>query len=161
MKKTAASKKFGPAKAGATLKARNAPSGRFLQTKQDARFRVKTDQGAFVVHGAKGEISSIKKFCDSYGVSRDAVTRMTGFSPRAVANWSSGKPPGPSAQKKLTELTRLFDALSELVDRKAIPSWLKTSNPSFEGSTPLQVIERGEIDRLWRMIWQLESGNSG
>jgi Antitoxin Xre/MbcA/ParS C-terminal toxin-binding domain len=56
---------------------------------------------------------------------------------------------------------RLFDALSELVDPKAIASWLKTSNPSFEGSTPLQIIERGETDRLWRMIWQLESGNSG
>ena len=161
MKKTAAAKKLAHAKAGATLKARNAPSGKFLQRKQDARFRVKTDQGAFVLHGAKGEISSIKKFYDSYGVTRDAVTRMTGFSPRAVANWSSGKPPGPSAQKKLTELTRLFDALSELVDPKAIASWLKTSNPSFEGSTPLQVIERGETDRLWRMIWQLEAGNSG
>ena len=35
------------------------------------------------------------------------------------------------------------------------------ANPSFEGSTPLQVIERGETDRLWRMIWQLGTGNSG
>ena len=161
MKKTGAAKNFGHAKAGATSKTRDAPMGKFLQAKQDARFRAKTDQGASVVHGKQGEISSIKKFCDSYGVTRDAVTRMTGFSPRAVANWSSGKPPGPGAQKKLTELTRLFDALSELVDPKTIASWLKTSNPSFEGSTPLQVIERGETDRLWRMIWQLETGNSG
>jgi len=45
---------------------------------------------------------------------------MTGFSARTVANWSSGKVPGPSAQKKLTELTRLFDALSDLVDPSAI-----------------------------------------
>ena len=161
MKQTSAAKKFDHPKAGVTSKTRDASSGRLSQAKQDTRFRAKTDQGGFVVRDAQGKISSIKKFCDSYGVTRDAVTRMTGFSPRAVANWSSGKPPSPSAQKKLAELTRLFDALSELVESKAIASWLKTSNPSFEGSTPLQVIERGETDRLWRMIWQLETGNSG
>ncbi len=86
---------------------------------------------------------------------------MTSFSPRTVANWSSGKKPSPSAQKKLTELDRLFKALCGLINPKSIPSWLHTPNPAFEGSTPLQVIERGEIDRLWKMIWQLESGNLG
>jgi len=140
------------------LTAHDARVARFVSAKQATRFGIKTDPGALVSHAKD---ASIKKFCDTYGVTRDAFTRMSCFSPRAVANWSSGKVPGPSAQKKLTELTRLFDALSELVDRKAIASWLKTSNPGFEGSTPLQVIERGEIDRLWRMIWQLESGNSG
>ena len=30
-----------------------------------------------------------------------------------------------------------------------------------EGSTPVQVIERGESDRIWRMIWELRGGNSG
>jgi len=27
-----------------------------------------------------------------------------------------------------------------------------------DGSTPLQVIERGETDRIWRMVYELESG---
>ncbi|MDD5261768.1 MAG: DUF2384 domain-containing protein [Methylacidiphilales bacterium] len=58
----------------------------------------------------------------------------------------------------MTELERLFDALSKLVDAKNIGAWLNRSNPAFEGSTPLQIIERGESDRLWRMIYQLESG---
>jgi hypothetical protein len=31
-------------------------------------------------------------------------------------------------------------------------------NPAFDGSTPLQVIERGETDRIWRMVYELESG---
>jgi hypothetical protein len=39
--------------------------------------------------------------------------------------------------------------------------WLETSNSAFEGSTPVQVIERGESDRIWRMIWELRGGNSG
>lgn len=32
---------------------------------------------------------------------------------------------------------------------------------AFEGSTPLQVIERGDSDRLWRMVWELREGNAG
>lgn len=48
--------------------------------------------------------------------------------------------------------------LCRLVDAKAIGSWLMQPNPAFDGSTPLQVIERGENDRLWRMIYELESG---
>ena len=42
-----------------------------------------------------------------------------------------------------------------------VGSWIETSNPAFEGSTPVQVIERGESDRIWRMIWELRGGNSG
>jgi len=58
-------------------------------------------------------------------------------------------------------MSRLFDVLAEVVPASQIGSWLDTPNPAFEGSTTLQVIERGESDRLWRMGWELRSGNSG
>jgi DNA-binding transcriptional regulator YiaG len=110
-------------------------------------------------HGA--EAFSVRKFCESYGVTQDSFTRLTGFSPRAVAHWASGRKPSGPARKRLTELTRLFDALSDMVDAKGIGEWLKYPNPAFDGSTPLQVLERGETDRLWRMIWELRTGNVG
>jgi DNA-binding transcriptional regulator YiaG len=114
----------------------------------------------FSTHKAKGAFS-VRTFCDAFGVTQDAFTRLTCFSPRAVAHWASGRRPGGSAQKRLTELTRLFDALSDMVEPKVTGEWLKRPNPAFEGSTPLQVIERGETDRIWRMIWELQTGNTG
>jgi hypothetical protein len=114
----------------------------------------------FVTHKTKGEFS-VRKFCDSFGVTQESFTRLAGFSPRAVAHWAGGRTPGGSAQKRLTELTRLFETLSDMVDSKAIGEWLKQPNPAFDGSTPLQVIERGETDRIWRMIWELQTGNAG
>jgi hypothetical protein len=45
-----------------------------------------------------------------------------------------------------------------LPSRFGIGPWLKDPNPAFDGSTPLQVIERGETDRIWRMVYELESG---
>jgi hypothetical protein len=63
--------------------------------------------------------------------------------------------------KEVLNLSRLFAALVELVPSSQIDSWLETSNPVLEGSTPVQVIERGGSDRIWRMIWELRGGNSG
>ena len=55
--------------------------------------------------------------------------------------------------------SELLEALADLVETKAeVTVWLETPNEAFEGSTPLQVIERGESDRLWRMIYFLRSG---
>ena len=103
----------------------------------------------------------VKDFCDSYGVTQDTFTRLTGFSPRAVAHWAQGRKPSVSTGRRLAELGRLFGALEKFVPNESIGPWLKEPNPAFDGSTPLQVVERGETDRVWRMIYELESGEPG
>ena len=105
--------------------------------------------------------AAVKQFCDDYGVTQETFTRLTGFSHRAVANWAQGQKPSASTERRLAELKRLFAALAQVVVKEAIGPWLKEPNPAFDGSTPLQVIERGETDRLWRMIYELESGEPG
>ncbi|MFC1757648.1 antitoxin Xre/MbcA/ParS toxin-binding domain-containing protein, partial [Planctomycetota bacterium] len=86
--------------------------------------------------------------------------RLVNVSVRAVVNVEGGKP-----VKKLVrpynEVKRLFDALSEVVDSEAIGPWLKTPNEKFDGSRPIDLIERGEIDRLWSMVYRLRSGMPG
>jgi hypothetical protein len=42
-----------------------------------------------------------------------------------------------------------------------IGRWLKHPNAAFDGCTPIQLVERGESDRLWRMLFDLESGQPG
>jgi DNA-binding transcriptional regulator YiaG len=104
---------------------------------------------------------AVKDFCTAYAVTQETFTRLTGFSPRAVAHWVQGRRPSTSTQRRLTEMKRLFESLEKLVARDAIGPWMKESNPAFDGSTPLQVIERGENDRIWRMIYELQSGEPG
>ena len=101
---------------------------------------------------------SLKDMTTRYGISYDTLTRMTGFSLRAVSNWSQGSKPSSSTGRRLAETKRLFAALEKLVSPEAIGPWLKDPNPAFDGSTPPQVIERGETDRIWRMVYELESG---
>ena len=103
----------------------------------------------------------LRRLSRTYHLSNEALSRVTGSSPRTVSYWNAGVAPQRSSAQKLKEVTRLFDALADIIKSKAIASWLQQPNKQFDGSTPLQVIERGESDRLWRMIWQLREGNAG
>ncbi len=101
---------------------------------------------------------AIRDFVTRYQLSHDTLTRMTGFSLRAVSNWAQGARPSDSTARRFAEVKRLLAALERLSSASAIGTWLKDPNPAFDGSTPLQVIERGETDRIWRMVYELESG---
>lgn len=104
----------------------------------------------------------ISRFQKDFGLTQPVVVRLTGYSPRSVASWSKGVKATEPARRKFTELVRLFDALADLMENpKLVADWLQEPNPAFDGSTPLQVIERGEADRLWKMIYALESGEPG
>jgi DNA-binding transcriptional regulator YiaG len=94
------------------------------------------------------------------GLSRKLFSRLTGFSERAIANWESGAPPDAPGLRRIRETERFQQRLGEVIQPKSIPEWLDTPNEAFGGLKPLEVIERGEIDRLWNMIFFLESGVS-
>jgi uncharacterized protein (DUF2384 family) len=126
------------------------------QLKRNAKAR-----SAFSPVGASPGTNPLRRLSHTYHLSNEALSRVTGASPRTISYWNSGMVPQRSSAQKLQEVSRLFDALSDIIKSSAIASWLQRPNKQFDGSTPLQVIERGESDRLWRMIWQLREGNAG
>jgi uncharacterized protein (DUF2384 family) len=103
----------------------------------------------------------VSSFCQTFHLKQDAFSRMTGYSLRAVADWRAGRPLSQSTGQRLKEISRLCEALGKVVRSECVGEWLQTPNDAFDGSTPLQVIERGEVDRLWRMVYRLKSGEPG
>lgn len=101
-------------------------------------------------------ITALKK---DFGLSQSLLVHLSGYSPRSIVSWGKGTKATKPAKVKFVELNRLFEALADLTqDREEIVAWLQEPNEAFDGSTPLQVIERGEADRIWRMIYFLRSG---
>jgi DNA-binding transcriptional regulator YiaG len=92
------------------------------------------------------------------GLTRKVFSRLTGFSERAIATWEAGGKPDEPGLRRIRETERFQAKLAEVVRQEEIPEWLETPNDAFGGLKPLEVIERGEIDRLWNMIYYLESG---
>jgi len=115
----------------------------------------------FAHRGAKDYAGLLRHYSAAFKMTQPVVVRLTGFSPRSVAKWSEGITPSPKQEKALVEIDRLLDGLSRVMQPAQIGQWLKSPNPAFDGSTPLQVVERGEIDRIWRMLYDLESGQPG
>ena len=64
-------------------------------------------------------------------------------------------------QRPYREAARLYDTLTDVIEPAAIGPWFVTPNEAFDGLKPLEVIERGEIDRLWDMSYRLRSGMPG
>ena len=110
---------------------------------------------------AQEALPLVKAVREKMGLPRKIFSRLTGFSERAIADWESGKAVSEPGLRRIREMERFQDRLAEVVSREAIPAWLVEPNSAFGGLKPLEVIERGEIDRLWNMIFYLESGVAG
>jgi hypothetical protein len=85
---------------------------------------------------------------------------MTGLSDRTLATWEGGREISEASERMVTPVKRLLYALAAVVDKNAISSWLEKPNDAFGGLKPLEVMERGEADRLWRMIYFMGSGTA-
>jgi len=129
--------------------------------------RVQTSRkksGRVLVAVAAGSATNVVKVI-SVGVLRKRLklkqpefARLVPISQRSLATLESGAPPTPAIARRLTELERLMDALSEIIQEESLGTWLQTPNDAFDGLKPIEVIDRGEADRLWEMIYDLRSG---
>jgi hypothetical protein len=111
-----------------------------------------------LVANVEGNRADVKELCEIYQLKREELGRLTGFSLRALAEWAGGRLPSQPARRRLQEVRRLLDALAQIVKPGYIPKWLHQPNSAFDRLTPLQVIEIGQMDRLWAMVHDLESG---
>ena len=95
---------------------------------------------------------------EKLGVTRSKFSRMTGLSERTLASVESGKQISESGLRRLREMDRLRDRLARVMKPEFIPNWLDAPNECFGGLKPIEVLERGEIDRIWTLLFHLESG---
>ena len=80
---------------------------------------------------------------------------------RTIATVESDRKKADRLQRDYLEVTRLCDALGEVVEPSVLGEWFLAPNKRFGGSKPIEIIERGEIDRLWEMVYRLRSGMPG
>ena len=92
-------------------------------------------------------------------VDRTTFARMAGVSERTIGEWERTERDA-SDLRQIIVLDRLYDSLCRVVKPEHILAWLKVPNPAFDPLTPIEVLERGQIDRIWRMIFEMETGNA-
>ena len=86
------------------------------------------------------------------------MARLLGVSLRTVSNIESGSASSSSTSRSVTEIRRLLIALASIMRTDYVATWLDEANDALEGLKPIEVIERGEIDRLWSLVYLVGSG---
>lgn len=114
-------------------------------------------QGSGQRHGQE-----VVRLRQELGLNQALFGRLTGYSTRTIAALESNETElTPGIARKVTEAARLKEALLHVVPAHAVARWLDTPNPAFDDLKPIELVERGHTDRLWRMIYELESGQPG
>lgn len=120
--------------------------------------RVRTRRPAVKPSASKSSASGIATR-KALGMTQVTFARLLGVSLRTLSNTeSSSSALRPDMLRRLKELERLVAALRELMAPGALRDWMITPSDAFEGSTPVQLIERGEADRIWQMVFALRTG---
>jgi DNA-binding transcriptional regulator YiaG len=126
-------------------------------TKANQKMAVKAFSSVVQSKSFGEQIMDLRK---SLGITQKTFAQLISSSPRAVAKWEAGERPGGQTKRTLAELRRLHSGLSGVMKKDFIAEWLSTPNSAFDDLKPIEIIERGESDRLWRMIYYLEAGEA-
>jgi DNA-binding XRE family transcriptional regulator len=94
-------------------------------------------------------------------MTRSDFQRLVNVSERTIAKVEESAEPAKKLQRTYVEVLRLCGALAQVVDSNALGAWFKAPNQLLSGRTPMEVIEHGEIDRLWEIVYRLRSGMPG
>lgn len=129
--------------------------------------RVRTAITVVPVHGLQGKgliqlgKESRLELRDRLQMPRVMFGRVVNVSERTIAKVEAKAEKVEKLRRPYNEVYRLCQALSEVVAPDSLGGWFKTPNDAVDGLKPVEVIERGEIDRLWDMVFRLRSGMPG
>ena len=91
------------------------------------------------------------------GVSQEMLSRILKVSGRTAHRWLKGTRP-----RRTRELERLLEVVAllqrALPNDEAIRSYLQHSNPALEGERPIEVLIRGEFERVTADLQAVEEG---
>ncbi len=141
-----------------TVRAARKKPGRRSPT--DARRQAISRKSSRMVRPASSPwVAQIKTLQEGFALNQlELATQLLRCAPRSLLLWNQGAVPNESVLIRLEELSRLYKALAELMPENEVGPWMKRTNDYLEPLTPLEVINRGQIDRLWHIIHNVGTG---
>lgn len=101
-------------------------------------------------------IEGIQKSVD---ITAREVAQLLCTTPETISRWRGGKTePRPRTRDSLLQLEWLVTELAELYHPKEAHLWLFSKHKLLDGERPVDLIQRGQIDRVLQIISQLKDG---
>jgi CheY-like chemotaxis protein len=101
--------------------------------------------------------TDIPRLARILGTSQEGLSRILNVSSKTAYRWMHGARPRPRPQiERLSQLVSLL--LETLPNEEAIRSYLNYPNRSLDGDTPMDLLVRGEFDRVAADIEAVREG---
>ena len=101
-------------------------------------------------------IEGIEKFA---GITAREVAQLLGTTPETISRWRGGRTePQPKLRDSLLQLEWLVSELAELYRPQDAHLWLFSPHKLLKGERPVDLIERGESEKILQIIAQLKDG---
>jgi transcriptional regulator with XRE-family HTH domain len=87
---------------------------------------------------------------DAFRLSRERLARLLGVSTKTVERWEA-KPTRPARDEirlRMAQLREIADLGAAVYTREGLADFLDAPLAEFDGRTAIQLIERGEADRV-------------
>ena len=84
------------------------------------------------------------------------VANLLGTRPETVSRWYQGRAyPHASTEKTLLELEYIVDQLADFYEPNEARQWIFAPQKLLEGASPAELICKGRIDEVLRLVSQL------
>jgi len=106
----------------------------------------------------RSKLNMVEQTRKELGLSQEIFARLIGVSSRSISGWERGAAINEVSARRVKEMNRLAIELKKVMRPEFIRDWLVNPIEDLGGISPLETVERGENDRLWRTVFHLGSG---
>lgn len=102
---------------------------------------------------------TIEQITADFSISIETLARFLNTSTRTVMRWKKeGVKPSINHRERLEKIAYINRKLREVLKPEAIERWLHAYNDSLGGKRPLDLLAKGQYDKLLAAIAQVEEG---
>ena len=101
---------------------------------------------------------TVLKHCGEFGLDRKALASCMAVNPKTIERWEEGVEPGEGALRSLEKLEAIYLMASSLLKKGRMKTWFQSPNPSLSSEKPIELLSRGELDRVRNVLGMLEWG---
>lgn len=82
------------------------------------------------------------------GFTQKQIANATGATDRSVRNWATTGAIRPSYDERIRELSQISLLLSDTLSPRGVTQWLSARNGLLDGQRPIDLISKGQGDRV-------------
>ena len=108
---------------------------------------------------AKSNVLKILLHCEAVGIDNKVLSSCLAVHPKTLQRWRDGiAEPGEAALRTLEKLETVYQLTVRLIRKDSWNAWFHSPNQTLGNESPVDLLNRGEVDQVRNVLGLLEWG---